>query len=65
MEQRLVAWSAAAEAVKPIVEQHGLEPYGAGGNIFAPTTRFTKVDQHIDHIMRVADWLLEPIQTQE
>jgi hypothetical protein len=56
---RTAAWNMASELVEPIVDRHGLEKYSTGPNIFAQTFKTTCVDQHIDHIMRVADWLLE------
>lgn len=55
---RVHAWNAAKEMVDPIVEQYGLETYQAGA-IFAPSFKSTPVDQHIDHIIHVAEWLME------
>lgn len=59
MEKKMQAWLFATGMVQPIVEQHGLEKYPTGGNIFSPGTTITPVDQHIDSALRVADWLLE------
>jgi len=58
MDKRLDAWYAAAAAVKPVIEQHGLKDR-ATGNVLVANAWFSAVDQHIDQIMRVADWLLE------
>lgn len=57
--EKLLAFGAAAELVQPIVEQHGLETMGVGGNLMAPATKLSAVDQHVDQIIRLADWLLE------
>lgn len=58
--ERKAVWEMAAELVIPIVEDHGLEEYRSGpSNILMPAPHVTtKVDQNIDHIIRVADWLL-------
>jgi len=55
---RRVAWEASQEMVKPIIEAHGLEQYSSGDQLFVKGAIVTKVDQNIDHILRVADWLL-------
>jgi hypothetical protein len=56
---RLEAWQYAAELVNPIVEQHGLERYSPGANIFSTgISVMTPVEQHINHILNVAEWLL-------
>lgn len=44
--------------VAPIVEQHGIEESKIGGALFVSPTTLTKVDQHLSHIMNVADWLM-------
>lgn len=54
---RLDAWNAAVDMVKPIIDEHGLEEYKTGA-MFSSVSTMTKVDQHIDHTMRVANWLL-------
>lgn len=58
---REAVWNVATELVIPIIEDHGLEEYRAGPqNILVPGPHLvTKVDQNIDHIIRVADWLLD------
>jgi len=53
---RTEAWVTASGLVQPLVLDHGLEAYPIG-QIFSASTN-TKVDQHINHIMNVADWLL-------
>lgn len=61
--KRINAWTLAAELVDPIVELHGLEDFNSGANttIFSSIggSHVTKVDQHISHIMNVAEWLLK------
>jgi len=58
--ERIKAWKKASELVEPIIERHGLEIVAVGGAMFTnPPVKHTKVDQHIDHIMRVAEWLRE------
>ena len=56
--QRRVVWDWASEMVAPIVEQHELKEYSMGST-FNRVSTTTVVDQHLDHIMRVADWLLD------
>lgn len=48
----------AGTMVSPIIEQHGIEDHQDGGAVFVRGVTVTAVDQHIDHIMRVADWLM-------
>lgn len=52
-------WLTAQELVVPLVEDHGLEETKSGGMLFVAPHTVTKVDQNIDAIQRVADWLLE------
>lgn len=56
IERRLV-WEIAGEMIDPIVEKHGLEKQVVGGLVI-PQTVYSKVDQHLDSIERVAQWLL-------
>lgn len=56
---RMEALITANGFVEPIIDKHGLEPYVLGSSIFNPTSKFTKVDQHLDQVLRIADWLLE------
>lgn len=59
LAERLTVWDRAAELVAPIVEKHGLETYKVGSTVISyGTSTFTSVDQHIDHILRVANWLI-------
>ena len=58
VSQRNVVFSAARELVDPIIFMHELTDQKIGGP-FNTTTVISKVDQHIDQIVRVADWLLE------
>jgi hypothetical protein len=58
MEERLAAFNAAKEIVNSIVEQHGLEPVKMQAAAFTNPSTLTVVDQHISHILEVADWLL-------
>ncbi len=53
---RTEAWVTASKLVQPIVNEYELEDYPVGPMFTASTN--TKVDQHINHIMNVADWLL-------
>lgn len=56
--QRRATWDMASDLVAPLVEFHGVEDYSIG-QLLNQTSKFTKVDQHLEHILRVADWLLE------
>lgn len=58
---RRMVWEQAREMADPIVEKHGVQPYPVGGNIFAPGSKQTEVDQHISSVIEVAEWLLEPL----
>lgn len=53
----LSAWEAASEIVEQIVDKHELTAI-SNGSMFNVVTVHTKVAQHINHIMDVADWLL-------
>lgn len=55
---RAYTWRMAVELVDPIVEKHSLETYRTGP-MFGVTSVVPPVEQYIDHIMRVADWLLD------
>lgn len=62
MTERLLALIAAEEILGKIIDQHGLEDYELQTSfVIGPsrTTRMTQVDQHLDHVIRIADWLLE------
>lgn len=59
METRLKAWEQASQLVASIIAEHGLEIYKGAAPAFSTPSIFTKVDQHIDHIMNVANWLLQ------
>lgn len=56
---RINAWMTAKDLVDPIVEQHGIEKYVPGSTIFGSGSTVTPVQQHINHIFEVAEWLLE------
>lgn len=56
---RLEALEMARDFVAPIVEQHGLFPFNTGANVFVVGAKTTAVDQHLCHVMVVADWLLQ------
>lgn len=58
MDERLEAWGAARVMVQEIVDQHGLEDQKMGGPVFRSSPTITKVDQHLQHIVHIADWLL-------
>lgn len=55
---RGIVWDSASIRVGSLVEQHGLEEFRTGAP-FQHQTTITKIDQHIDQIIRVADWLLD------
>lgn len=64
--ERLDAWITAEALVGQIVAQHGLEEIKETTGMLTSvitstpvTNPSTKVDQHIEHIMNVANWLLE------
>lgn len=49
----------ASQLVGPIVEKHGLEPTKSAWVQADSGYTITAVEQHLDHILRVANWLLE------
>lgn len=48
----------ASVMLEPLVEQHGIEDHQDGGQLFVRGVTVTAIDQHLDHIMRIADWLM-------
>lgn len=58
VKERVDIFLASKTLVDSIVSEHGLEIYRAG-QVFGSTSTYTKVDQHIDHVIRVANWLLD------
>lgn len=59
---RLEAWEIATKLIEPLVEKHEIETYRTGAP-FAQSSVTTKIDQHLEHILTVADWLLEEEHT--
>jgi hypothetical protein len=57
---RKVVWEMAQEMVLPLIEDHGLKEYTIGQEF--RTSVVTKVDQNLEHIERVANWLLNEEQ---
>lgn len=57
--RRLDAWNCASSLVSPIVELHGLTEYKSNSTILAGGYTTTAVDQHVGHIIHVANWLLD------
>jgi hypothetical protein len=58
LQDRVDAWNAAIGLIEPIVEAHGLEEYHTSQTPFTRGSTFTKVDQHINHVLNVANWLI-------
>lgn len=59
VQRRIEVFNIAARMVSGLVLEHGLETYTNAGSILVNGYNVTKVDQHLDHILRVADWLLD------
>lgn len=55
--KRVVIWEKAVSMVNPIIEKHGFKTYRLG-DPFGNGSTFTEVDQHVEAILRVADWLI-------
>lgn len=55
--KRRIVFETADTMVQPLVNQHDLKDHNSGP-VFT-SNPVTKIDQHITHILRVADWLLE------
>jgi hypothetical protein len=58
LEDRVEAWKIAVTLVDPIVEKHGLDAVKLPSPAFTYPPISTKVDQHVEHILRVASWLI-------
>jgi len=58
VKQRFDVWEIASKMVAPIIEQHDLEVLTTG-NAFTNSFKTSKVEQHIEHILKVADWLMD------
>lgn len=61
MSVKRVAWDHAVEMIVPILEDHKLQEYKVNAGPFNTGSTMTKVDQNVDHIIHVAEWLLEPL----
>lgn len=57
LEERVEAWETASNLVQPIVVEHGIEQIRNGAP-FGQGYTSTKVEQHIEQILRVSNWLL-------
>lgn len=56
---RQAAFNEAGKMVDPLVEKHGLTEYKSNSTMLAQGSTVTLVEQHLDAIIRVADWLME------
>jgi hypothetical protein len=56
---KLEAWIQAANLIKPIIGNYSIKEIRGPSNIFGNTGAVTPVEQYINHIMSVAEWLLE------
>jgi hypothetical protein len=56
--EKRIALQNAKEVLDPIVEQHGLDDFKNVTNAFSNNVQ-TKVQQHLDHIITLADWFLD------
>jgi hypothetical protein len=57
--EREAVFLMSGQLVAPIIEKHPLEGYMSGAPAFSTGPPVTPSEQHLDHIIRVADWLLE------
>jgi len=57
--ERAQVFVMAERLVAPIVEKNPPEKYRAGAPPLSTGSEVTPGEQHLDHIIRVADWLLE------
>lgn len=56
--RRVEAWTTAEKIVNKIVDTLGLNEYKSPSG-FAASITYTEVDQYLDHVGSLADWLLE------
>ena len=59
MDERNTAWERAKDLVYPIIVENGIKAHVSCGGLFCNEIMHTEVEQHVDLIIRVADWLLE------
>lgn len=60
---RIKLFESASYLVTPIITEHGIESYRNGGKaVLVPGLMYTAVEQHIQHIIEVANWLEEGIK---
>jgi hypothetical protein len=60
---RIRLFKKASKLIAPIIAEHGIESYrGGGGAVLVPGQMYSAVDQHIEHILNVANWLEEGIK---
>lgn len=55
--ERKAVWDIASEMVSSIVKEHPLEPL-RGGKAFVESFTTSEADQHVDLILRAAQWLM-------
>lgn len=56
---RHLAWQMAGGMVQLVVDQHPLVAQKRGAVAFSTGDTVSPAEQHIDQIIRVADWLME------
>lgn len=58
VDARKKVWDMAEEMISPIIEKHGLELYSTSGSLISASGVWTPVDQHLNHIFTLAEWLV-------
>lgn len=59
IDERTTAWECAKKLVYPIIVENGIKAHVTCSHLFRSEIMHTEVEQHVDLIIRVADWLLE------
>lgn len=54
-----IIFEMARDLVEPLTEKYELQTVRTG-SVFTTISETTPIEQHLDHILRVADWLVEP-----
>jgi hypothetical protein len=57
MKNRKKAYKEASALIQPVVDKHGFQKY-TQGPMFGHVSVYSPVEQHVEQILRVADWLL-------
>jgi hypothetical protein len=58
MKNKIDAFLTAQTLIDPIIKEHGIKEVRKSVNMFTTVSVETPVEQHISHILNIAEWLL-------